>query len=148
MKWKLFIRLVSAYLILAAVGKAIEPFRIYRVLSFDGITHPQLQYSVAVLLVLAEAGLGVAGLIAPLNRAIIVLLTSIYSAFIVQLIAIQVGGGPNLCGCLGWFSWLFPEFNPTTGLWINAMIVGVCSYILIKQKTATAPDCEGEGALS
>ena len=68
---------------------------------------------------------------------------ALFGGFIVQLAALQIFHGPTVCGCVGWFAFLFPELKVLHGLVIDGMICGVLSYSIVKNlsESKKLPDC-------
>ena len=134
---------IGAYLAVAALGKALHPVSLYSVLEFDGISSHTGKRIATLALILAEAPLGLALMFYPSNRYIRFVTLALFGGFIVQLAALQIFHGPTVCGCVGWFAFLFPELKVLHGLVIDGMICGVLSYSIVKNlsESKKLPDC-------
>ncbi|MCW5558324.1 MAG: hypothetical protein KIT22_10895 [Verrucomicrobiae bacterium] len=133
---KYAVMLLGAYLVLAAIGKSLHPMSLYSFLEFDGITSHWRKRAVAMGLILMEALVGLGLIFFPFSRTVSQIALALYSAFILQLVAVKVFNGPNVCGCAGCYALLFPEFKVTPGIIVNTLGCGILGYCLYARRDA------------
>lgn len=132
----LLIGLIGIYLVMAGIGKILEPISVYRVLEFDGIHQKMVKYYIVLLLSFYEVLLGF-WIILRRNTFLPCLIAALtFIGFFVQNGMIIAFDGPSLCGCLGYFKWMLPEFSAKIGGITNGIISSILLYQLYLIKKA------------
>ncbi len=120
-------KLVGGYLILAAIGKILEPSALDEILKFNGVEPFLWRRSAVGLLIVWEFGLGMVILCVCRVRLPAMAASCTSAVFAVQKSALWIGDGPEGCGCLGSFTpaaVLFPEGISPTALPVNLALAG------------------------
>lgn len=139
-------KLVGGYLILAAIGKILEPSALDEVLKFNGVEPFLWRRSAVGLLIVWEFGLGMVILCVSRVRLPAMAASCTFAVFAVQKAALWIGDGPEGCGCLGSFTpaaVLFPEGVSPTALPVNLALAVLLAFAAAKPQWFAAVDCGG-----